>query len=528
MFGCAIWSNSFGQQTFSKYLGPDVPGSVELDTSSNRILICHLTRYGPSNSIGGFVYHELDSSGNYLETHEYTTGPITNVMQNGQFVHLMPDGSYSLLFGRNGNGPYRPSLNIYRLDETSQILWNRLISYDSTSIGIAPLFPQNVHSTLLGQILLSTQIEFIGGSSFQHRSPVLIRTNNFGDVIWNSSFDLGGACALRGCSRLLDNGNITVGFSASPTCENDDFIPYICQVGENGDLDWSKRIDGSDALLSGCIQTLSGSIFLGQSQNGILFFSTDSIGEIQWARSIAMNEASFLYVPSLVSTSDGGAALIAGTSPDELSCDLLVAKITNTGDLEWADLFQTEGTFQWPIHIVEDDDGTLLTLSYAQTDGWNYGSMLRRISNNGFHDCAIDVLSSMIVTELDLIAVDVQLTQISYPMSSQPLYVNDTTSWNIYLSMDSCAIETDINTLDTVEKIVSISPNPLSLEAVIDVRINTGGFFCLYSSTGAEIERFQLTNGRNIFRRGSLVSGIYFYEIILKEGLRRTGKIVLE
>ncbi len=156
--------------------------------------------------------------------------------------------------------------------------------------------------------------------------------------------------------------------------------------------------------------------------------------------------------------------------------------------------------------------------------------MLRKIAQNGYHECALDVTPSINVTLIQAQSVDVELDIISMPMLSESLYVNDSTSWNIYSSLDSCGvyIPTAIHAMDDVRPSITISPNPFKSETSIELGPEIQGVLRLFSSSGSQVIRVQLQGGRNTLKRGILGNGIYFFEIVTTTNERHTGKLVIE
>ncbi len=78
---------------------------------------------------------------------------------------------------------------------------------------------------------------------------------------------------------------------------------------------------------------------------------------------------------------------------------------------------------------------------------------------------------------------------------------------------------------------VIIYPNPISTIATIEIgsAINiTGAELRVVDVYGKTIKKISITSYTTSFNRSDLASGIYFYELITNEGIKKTGKLLIE
>jgi hypothetical protein len=187
----------------------------------------------------------------------------------------------------------------------------------------------------------------------------LIKTDPFGNMVWNQTYGEGGEYAFS-LVETFDGGFALAGTTMHGGGGNYDF--WLVKTDGAGNILWNQtyggtKIDQAHAI----VQTGDGGFALagytqsfgGGTQSSWLI-KTDSFGNMEWNRTYG--EEGMVYASSLVSTSDGGFALAGETFSEDRLFDFSLVKTDEDGNLQWT---QTYGGEQWDraSSLVSTSDG---------------------------------------------------------------------------------------------------------------------------------------------------------------------------
>lgn len=103
------------------------------------------------------------------------------------------------------------------------------------------------------------------------------------------------------------------------------------------------------------------------------------------------------------------------------------------------------------------------------------------------------------------------------------------TSAAITSVMPVVCVNTDVDALREVDNVVTISPNPLSLNTTIVINsetINANYILKIYNITGKVVLNTKLTTRTTSLETKYFTSGIYFYKLMNKNKIIQTGKLI--
>ncbi len=223
----------------------------------------------------------------------------------------------------------------------------------------------------------------------------IIKTDSSGNIQWQNTIGGSGFENLRTIEQIADGGYIISGTSSSgisgdKTENSNGFEDYwIMKIDSIGNILWQNTIGGNneDQLYS-IRQTFDGGfIIAGASRSGISgdktesckgnmdywIVKTDSVGVIEWEKTIGGNDMDYLY--SVCQTSDGG-YILGGSSFSSISgdktensrgvFDYWIIKIDSIGNIIWQ---KTIGGNEYDIlYSVEQlNDGSIILGGYSKS-----------------------------------------------------------------------------------------------------------------------------------------------------------------
>ncbi len=202
----------------------------------------------------------------------------------------------------------------------------------------------------------------------------LVRLNAIGNLLWTSSYNIGGDDYAYSLDITADGGFIITGSTVNPnSCTHNDV--FLMKTTNTGVLVWTRTYGATAVEEGSCVQTTSdgGFIVSGRSNSfgagdyDAFLLKTTSTGVITWWKSYGWASADLFQ--SVQQTTDGG--YIAGGATFSLgnAKQSLIAKVNATGDFTgggWCRIFggaQDEGI--WSLRQTRD--GGYITAGFEQS-----------------------------------------------------------------------------------------------------------------------------------------------------------------
>ena len=200
----------------------------------------------------------------------------------------------------------------------------------------------------------------------------LIKTDSFGNMEWNQTYGEGSEYAFS-LVETFDGGFALAGTTLHGG-GNYDFL--LVRLDGAGNMVWNQtyggaKIDQAHAI----VQTSDGGFALagytqsfGDGTQSSWLIKTDSFGNMEWNQTYGEGSE---YASSLVSTSDGGFALVGETFSEDGLFDFSLVKTDEDGDLEWT---KTYGGEKWDraSSLVSTSDGGFALI--GRTNSFGAGS----------------------------------------------------------------------------------------------------------------------------------------------------------
>jgi hypothetical protein len=203
----------------------------------------------------------------------------------------------------------------------------------------------------------------------------IIKLDAGGAVQWNRTINRANYDYALSIVQTIDGGFALAGLSATGGVFSSDM--YIVKLNAAGTYQWSKTYGGSgDDIARSIIQTTDGGLAaagytnsFGSGGNDFYIVKIDSIGTLQWCRTIWGTNYGSDVVFSIIQTTDGGFALAGETqSSGAGSYDMYIAKLSAGGSLLWV---RTVGgsSEDHACSIIQTNDGGYTVGGYTTSFG---------------------------------------------------------------------------------------------------------------------------------------------------------------
>jgi len=375
------------------------------------------------------------------------------------------DGGFICIGGINDSSFFLGSIWIVRTDPTGNILWSKVFSgLDFYGICVA--------QTNDGGYIMGGREENAAGYFPSLNEAVLIRTDSLGNILWAKSY----GDSLSNWQRFL----------------------HVRQLPDGGFI----------ACGTGTV-----------SLEGTYLVRTDSAGNVIW--SYGYNTRDIKIGFDL--TTDGGFIASSYDYPDD---SLLLIKIRNNGEVEWANKF-TYPIYNFYTSVQQTSDGGYILLATAQNS-----------VDTPFHRPDFYLIKTDAAGHSGCYESPANVAYFSAPALTSniiPLVSSYGTQYSITpLVAYGCKVTTlCINVaIEELEQksFASIYPNPFSTSAMLYVPNSLSGpcSFILYDLFGREVMQVENARDQQTIERGNLTAGIYVYRFLQDQEIIGEGKVVIQ
>jgi prepilin-type N-terminal cleavage/methylation domain-containing protein len=324
--GGNCWAKTYGGRFYDE-------ARAIIQTSDGGYILAGTTQF--SDGTYALVI-KLDSSGNiqWAKTYKKIGG------EDAYSIIQTSDGGY-ILAGRGSIFGYTDVL-VIKLDSSGNIQWAKGFggssSYDEA---------YSIIQTSDGGYILAGITEPSGTGI---GNVLVIKLDSSGNIQWVKTYRIGYHDVAYSIIQTSDGGYILVGVTYSGATsvgpKKDDVL--LIKTDSSGNIQWAKTYGGGMDILGRGINTLAYSIAqtsdggyilagerdIGIGGYGMLLIKTNSLGNIQWAKTYWR---SFEKAYSIIQTSDGGYILAGETYGLGLGrADALLIKTDSSGNIQWA------------------------------------------------------------------------------------------------------------------------------------------------------------------------------------------------
>ncbi|MBK7390070.1 MAG: T9SS type A sorting domain-containing protein [Bacteroidetes bacterium] len=453
---------------------------------------------GGNYVIAADVLFSVDSLGNYLWGIDYQH-PWSYSM-NLHSAAKADAGGFII------SGTISTALDVYgfilKTDSLGNPLWCTTATEDCSA--------QSVIQTTGGAYI------FVGSRNLPLNSGCFIsKISSTGNILWSRVTDKPGQETFRSVYPAFDGGFIIAGYTTSFGAGDRDFL--LVKTNSSGNTLWSKAIGGSntDDGISVIQSPDSGYVICGSTESfgagiaDILIIKTDSVGTIQWSRTFG---GTHYDIPRFIKSSGDGNFFIGGFTQSFTPpgfAELFLIKMTFNGDTLWS---RSYGEGNVLDDIIETSDGGLLL------GAMNYpNSELIKLDSMGLGGCydqisfTIDTCSPSVVTPTWNSGF-LSFTSVSMDTLHRTLLITNV------CNLSGLGEEFDNTT-------ISVFPNPFNDKLEISSSGSGINDLFIFDSLSRKIfsTRFSDSISINTIR---LTKGVYFYKLINRNGILKSGKLI--
>lgn len=444
-----------------------------------------------SGNLDVYALVKIDSLGN-----EQWSALYHDFGHDSYITSLFQDSNGNYIFSGRPDGTVINECVMTKVNSSGNLLWSRNFSIPGYHSDIA----SHCLETNDGKYAMAMN-QYYGGSYYV--SLIKLETN--GNILWEKNFSdsINYIARCNWIAQTTDHGFIITGEAYGQYC-------YLLRTDSTGNPLWCKIYSLSFSNNPGtCVkQTLDGGYIITTSNfltgGGYAnIIKTDSVGQIQWTKTLSGSEYHFLF--SVEQTADSNFVFAGGVGDyNSISQKLLIVKMDQVGDTLWTKTYQSGGNFNLTgLKINETEDRGLLVLNQIFI-----AAQIMKTDQNGNLNCGQSYSTTLITQYTSqandaILTVDSTLGQTNKSLNRQPY----PPSSNI-----SCLSLGSENDLD-IQINISLFPNPATEKIAISCSVQIQAIR-IYNSLGVLLIKIKYESEINI---SNLSPGIYFISIQTKE-----------
>jgi len=306
---------------------------VIINSDGNIVITGEASGYSGSKEIPALI---LDPNGDTLVTMSYARGST----DEGYGIFQQADGSY-ILVGETYANSTDNVISIYFLDANLNSTLTRGISVCGNAEASRGRYIQKIS----GGYFVAGHSDCPSGDRDFYYAKV---DNTVDSVLWDRMIGGSSTELLYNVVYTTDNNFVLAGVTDSYGQGGDD--GYITKVNENGTVIWSNTYGGAnDDQIYGIIETSDGGFLItgwtesyGAGNADVLLIKLDINGDISWSKTYGGTGNDL--GSEAVQTADGGYIVAAASSSDGAGgYDIMLIKITSTGNIEWSKVYGANG-----------------------------------------------------------------------------------------------------------------------------------------------------------------------------------------
>ena len=276
----------------------------------------------------------------------------------GNCIIQTPDKGICIAGSTSSSGSGNYDVFVIKLDSNAVMQWSKTFDWGKNEYGLSAIITEDRGIAITGYANINNFSDSLWDG-------FVLKLDTTGNVRWCKSLG-GNRQDMVNCIIETSNGDLIVAGSTLSYGKGKNDV-YISRLTALGALEWSKTLGTTaDDIAYAVTATKNGFAIAGVAGNDFMPFvaKCDADGNVNWSKLIAGNSTAIGVFNSMVKTADNGFALTGFTKTWNQGFDVLTAKITTKGNLEWCTTLGNAGDDKGNS-IIEDKQGNFVITGYA-------------------------------------------------------------------------------------------------------------------------------------------------------------------
>lgn len=291
-----------------------------------------------------------------------------NNVDGASSVLQTPDGGYIIL-GATVQSHSDTDIWLIKTDSQGNMIWDKIIGGEWRD------YPQMLKQTSDGGYIITGSTMSYGVGDYD---VWLIKTDANGTEQWNKTFGDIDPQYGNDIEQTNDGGYIIVGQKGVSDAQKVD--AWLIKTDEFGNMVWNRTYGGSEYDFGkSVVQALDGGYVIagvfdyhGGINKDVWLFKTNSEGELLWEKTFVEDAPADGWSMKLT---DEGGYIITGekTSLENFLNDILLIKTDSEGGLLWEKTFNGDDD-EIGLDVLQTNDGGYLIIGFTGFDRFNIGA----------------------------------------------------------------------------------------------------------------------------------------------------------
>ena len=323
-----------------------------------------------------------------------------------------PDGGYIIAAATGSFDVLGRDFLILKLDSNGSVVWQK------TYGGVNNEYPYSIKQTQDGGYIVAGETWSFGQGSVD---SWIIKLNSVGEVIWEKTYGGTGYDYVQSIQQTVpDGGYIVAGRTYSFGSGGGDFL--VLKLDGMGNITWQKTYGGASMDEAYSIQqtqeggyiVAGASYSFGSGNMDLLILKLTSSGDVTWQKTYGVSGSDFPAC-SVQQTQDGG--YVVSWSTDSFGLgeqDALIMKLASNGDIEWQKTYGCLG-MDWIYSVQQTTDGGYITAGDTNSYAWGQRAIwaLKIDSTGSIGSCPFEEIAKAVASDTAVTIVDTGISPIT-------------------------------------------------------------------------------------------------------------------
>ena len=288
-------------------------------------------------------------------------------------VVVAPDGGYVMAGQTSSYGSGYSDVYLLKVDEYGEIVWQAVygggMSDDAWDVAVTPD----------GGYITAGSTGFSGDFLLD---ALIVKFDGNGHVIWGRTYDneetsMDWAFSI---ASVPDGGYLVAGTATDHYGEEPLGYLWLLKINESGDVIW-QQFHGIDMYPFSTLAAPDGGFVIVGSAPDVRLLKVDNSGEVVWDKVLGAELNAFDSRCVIVAV--GGGYLVTGYTYTDITRDVYLAHVSESGDIIWERVYSSEGDTRSYSVIVAPDGGYIVAGRTKSPEAAYTDAYLMKVDGSG-------------------------------------------------------------------------------------------------------------------------------------------------